>query len=435
MPSSKNRSAYFSRRQKKQDLAAKTVDSVRIAHEKLSYLIKNIFYIYIFANLFSLVTLYTTSDAQLIESSGLLRIPIFGIKVPFVFFVASASMFLIALFVYLSIRFEELDKLDGIEPRHKTPYIFNSQQKAAVQLSNFLLYFLGPITLFVLWEKAYLFKELDRLSAVFGFFVMLSFLAYKKRSQRHVLMGILVFLSLGCFIYFASNPLPLRFLENTLDVAGKDLKRIDMSAYRLNKAVLNHSQLFEAQIRNTDFQEAQLWGANFTRASIYHSNFIYCDIEYADFSKTIIRDVSFSGSKLKHTNFNDTVLFNLSFDAYRPPSGSDNFAKPPIPTNLSYTKFNNAKLVAIKFDNANLNHAEFQNSDLQETSFVNANLNYVNFESTTGLTCEQLQQAKSYRLIDLPYYLRKCELPPRTESKVSKTNSKQKKGKSVVSKK
>jgi len=57
---------------------------------------------------------------------------------------------------------------------------------------------------------------------------------------------------------------------------------------------------------------------------------------------------------------------------------------------------------------------------LQDSSFVNSNLNFVNFQTTTGLTCDQIQQAKSARLVELPYYLRQCELPPLDSTKVSK---------------
>ena len=427
----KYKTAFFSRRQKKLEKDKRFADMQRSTHEKLSTLIKNIFYLYIFTNLFCLVTLFTTSDAYLIENSGLLRIPILSIQVAYEFFVASAAMFLIAIFVYLSIRFEELDTLENVDTQHKLPYIFNSRQKAAVQLSNFLLYFLGPVTLFGITEKSYIFKELDRLSAVLVFFIMLSFMSYKKRSHRHFLLGSLVFLSLGGFIYLVTKPFPFHLMNTAVDLAGRDLKRVEMNGYRLQHAVFNHTQLFEAQIRHTDFYDAQLWGANFNRASIYHSRFVNCDIEYADFGKTILRDVEFLGAKLKQVNFSDTVLFNLTFGPYTPPKEADGLPKAAIQTNLSYAKFNNAKLVAINFDGANLNHAEFNNTDVQESSFVGANLNYTNFQLTTGLTCEQLQLAKSFRLIELPFYLRQCQLPPREESTVSKLETESKKTKKV----
>jgi len=426
---SPSKSAFFSRRHKKLEKEHQIAQMRRSAHEKLSSLIKNIFYLYIFANLFCLVTLFTTSDSYLIENSGLLRIPILAIPVPYQFFVASSAMFLIAIFVYLSIRFEELDTLNNVEAQHKLPYIFNSQQKAAIQLSNFLLYFLGPICLFAITEKSYIFKELDRLSAIFVFFILLSFMSYKKRSERHFLLGTLVFLSLGGFIYLVTSPYPFHLTHSSVDMAGRDLKRVEMNAYRLKNAVFNHTQLFEAQIRHTDFFDSQLWGANFNRASIYHSRFVNCDIEYANFGKTILRDIDFLGAKLKQANFSDTVLFNLRFGSYLPPRDKDGRIQAETQTNLSYAKFNNAKLVALNFDGANLNHAEFSNSDIQEGSFIGANLNYVDFQTTTGLTCEQLQQGKSFRLIELPYYLRNCQLPPLKESTVSKLDIKSNKRK------
>jgi len=426
---SPSKSAFFSRRHKKQEKEKQVANMRRSAHEKLSSLIKNIFYLYIFANLFCLVTLFTTSNSYLIENSGLLRIPIFSIPVPYVFFVASSSMFLIAIFVYLSIRFEELDTLKNVEAQDKLPYIFNSQQKAAIQLSNFLLYFLGPISLFAITEKSFIFKELDRLSAIFVFFILLSFMSYKKRSNRHFLLGTLVFLSLSLFVYLVTSPYPFHIAQTPVDLAGRDLKRVEMNAYRLEKAVFNHTQLFESQIRHTDFYDSQLWGANFSRASIYHTRFINCDIEYANFGKTILRDIEFLGAKLKQANFSDTVLFNLIFGPYTPPRDQDGRIQPEIQTNLSYAKFNNAKLVALNFDGANLNHAEFNNTDIQESSFVDANLNFVNFQTTTGLTCEQLQQGKSFRLIELPYYLRSCQLPPPENPTVSKLEMKKAKKK------
>jgi len=416
---SRFRSAFFSRRQKKLEKESLAINLRRKAHDKLSTLIKNIFYLYIFTNLFCLVTLYTTPDSYLIENSGLLRIPILSIQVPYTFFVASACGFIIAIFVYLSIRFEELDLLDNISAHHKLPYIFNSTQKSAVQLSNFLLYFLGPITIFAIMEKSYIFKELDRLSAIFLFFIMLAFMAYKNRSERHLLLGILVFLSLGSTVYLVFEPYPFQIIKRSIDLAGRDMKRIEMDSYRLQNAVFNHTQFFESQIRYSVFLEAQLWGANFNRASIYHSQFINSDIEYADFGKTIIRDVDFLGTKLKQANFSDSVLFNLSFGSYVPTPDPDGRLKPALPTNLSYAKFNNAKMVSVNFDGANLNHAEFSNSDLQESSFVGANLNFANFQTTMGLTCEQLKQAKSFRLVELPVYLRECELSATEESTVS----------------
>lgn len=397
--------SFFQRKHRNDQSRQQRMESSKTEHARLSQLIKNIFYLYIFANLFCLITLYTVSDEEIIKANARILVPILNIELPFVFFIASGSMVVFSLFIYLSIRFEELDKISAMT---KLPYIFNSRQRATRQLTSFILYFLGPITIAMFAERAYLFRELDRMPAAVVFFIILSLLTYKKRSHHNFLVGSAIVLLLGLFAYITAQPKPVQLLQHRLDMGGQNLTRVQIGGYRLIRPIFNHTQLFESNIRDTQFKTAEFWGVNFSRSSIYNSEFTGVNAEYADFTKTIIRDVTFKGSNLKQVDFSDAVLFNVGFAATDPSVDSKGIRLPLEISNLSHAKFAATRLVSVKFDTANLANAEFINSDIQNSSFKDSLLTNVDFQTTTGLTCEQLSQAKSHEGIKLPYHLVDC---------------------------
>ncbi|MFV2057098.1 MAG: pentapeptide repeat-containing protein, partial [Thiohalomonadales bacterium] len=328
-------------------------------------------------------------------------------QVSFAFFLVSGITIIISTFVYLVIRFEELDKIKAPE---KIPYIFNSTQRATQQVSVFIIYLLGPITVLMFADKANMLVTMDRLSAVLAFFIFISILSYKKRSKHQLALAISSALFAAIFVYLMSFPLAVRLFETRPDLVGANLKGVQLENYRLRNALFNHTRFTEATIIDTSMENIAMWGSKFDKASIYNTEIKNSVADYANFNHSIIRDVTFKNVTLKQAQFNDAILFNVSFIQMDTATREKNASKDSTTMDLSNTEFNNTILVAVNFDNTILSNANFYDTDLESVSFNNAVLARTNFSTARNLSCEKLQQARITEGIIKPAYLRKCKL-------------------------
>jgi len=398
---------FFKKKRTQRRDKIEKLSKLNAAHYQLSNLIKNVYYFYIFINLYSLLTLYTSSDEQLIKSSAHITIPILNSQVPFTFFLVSGITLIMTIFVYLVIRFEELEKIKALD---KTPYIFNSDLRSTRQIATFITYILGPITVLMFVEKAYLFTSMDRLSAVLAFFVFISFMSYRQRSKYQVSLAIAGLISVSLFFYLLIVPTTIRLFDTRTDLVGANLRGVQIEKFRLSNAMFNHTRFSEATILDSTLKNIEMWGSNFEKASIYNTKIINSMADYAKFNYSIIRDVEFVDVNLKQSQFNEAVLFNVSFTTTKR-SRSKQISKEEVyQTDLSNSEFNQTIMVSVSFDNAILSNANFYHTDLESVTFKNAVLTRTNFSTAKNLSCEKLQQARSTEKLIKPAYLRKCAL-------------------------
>ena len=398
---------FFKKKRSQRNDKIEQRNKLNLAHKQLSNIIKNVYYFYIFINLYSLLTLYTSSDEQLIKSSAHIIIPILNSQVPFTFFLVSGITLIMTIFVYLVIRFEELGKIKATE---KMPYIFNSEQRSTRQIATFITYILGPITVLMFVEKAYLFTSMDRLSAILAFFVFISFMSYRQRSKYQATLAIAGLTSMMIFFYLLIVPTTIRLFDTRADLVGANLNGVQIEKIRLSSAMFNHTRFSEATILDTTLENIEMWGSNFEKASIYNTKIINSMADYAKFNYSILRDVEFEDVNLKQSQFSEAVLFNVSF-ATSTKTRSSKLARDEVyQTDLSNSEFNQTIMVSVKFDNAILSNVNFYDTDLESVSFKNAVLNRTNFSTAKNLSCEKLQQARSTEKLIKPVYLHKCKL-------------------------
>jgi len=173
---------------------------------------------------------------------------------------------------------------------------------------------------------------------------------------------------------------------------------INMGLTYLCKARLRHANLQEVNLYRANLQRASLQNINLRKANLQGTNLKQCNLDQADLKAADLQNTNLQDANLYKINLQDANLYSANLQAANLCSA-----------NLQGTSLQSANLQEANLYGANLQGAFLYQANLQETSLqaanlqeaflseVNlqgANLYKANLQGATGLSPEQLNQAK-----------------------------------------
>ena len=206
-----------------------------------------------------------------------------------------------------------------------------------------------------------------------------------------------------------------------IDLRGLRFVEADLSQFCLAGADLSGAWMTRANLTNTILHKTDFSGkpsaAKLTKAFLGSTNFSGAQLNYVDFSDSQLENANFSGTRLYEAVFVEAYLSEASFYKARPIKADFTGAY------LEQANLNCAILTRATLDNAILDRAILKN-----TSLRGATLNDTSFHGVTGLTQEQLKEARCQKWrppLGLPNGL----MQPSKRNCDDKTNSNEEGGK------
>lgn len=408
-------------------------DRMRDVIDKASQHARMIYYLYLGFISYCAVTVFSTTDRQLVLKGHTTELPILGVSVPLEGFFIVAPLLCIGLFVYFMLYLYRLNTLVGeldkycrnplnkhnFNRRELYPWMINIARDPEPGLIGLLqklivgltLWFTLPTTLFI-----FAFKFAKKHDEIFSYMlsgitftsIFLVILFYQQLNpQRYInklqntLTGIslVVVLTASFFVTFMIIP---RINDGDFKWANLDLRNeilvavpkeseqfeqgywVDLEGVNLNGANLSNSVLKRGNLRGAKLKNANLTGANLHRADmafihVYKEDgpdkLIITDLQETVFLRADLRGADLRKADLQWADFNGANL-----------QGSDLRGADLQWARLINSDIRNAKLgnfYTLKVINSvyefNLNwgkleNANFGNSNLQETDLSGVNL-------------------------------------------------------------
>jgi hypothetical protein len=154
--------------------------------------------------------------------------------------------------------------------------------------------------------------------------------------------------------------------EPVISLAGANLTNTDLSSIRLA-----NSDLSDVWLTNTDLSRADLRETNLSESYLSNVSLSYASLRNADLSNTNLSNTNLSNTNLSEANLNEANLSEANL------SGA----------NLRKTDLREADLSEVNLSRANLSDADLNKADLSDA---------------TGVTDEQLAQAKTLEGATMP---------------------------------
>jgi hypothetical protein len=252
-------------------------------------------------------------DVHLLGVSSEIKLPIANISVDYFAFLTIGPLVLIGLVVYLHVFLQSAIDLGRPEGARPLPYLFNMENRLAVLLAGFLLYWLPVLLLFVFAWKA-LPQPQARLwlgLAAAGMGVAMTYLRLARlppdsppwwtRRLRVVLVAF--------GLLFAVQLLTGGVLQTrTLRLYKADLSKRDLSGQYLQGAKMEQADLKGANLRKARMRDANLTGAvldgasNLSDAQLRSAKLLDARMITANLSGADLRDADLSGARLDGAN-------------------------------------------------------------------------------------------------------------------------------------
>jgi uncharacterized protein YjbI with pentapeptide repeats len=389
-------------------------DSSDWQHKNLEEASKNtrgIFYLYLGAVAYCLLTVMGTSDRQLLLGERT-QLPIVNVAVPLVGFFYFSPLLLMLVYAYFQMY---LQRIQGLKSQLRStgswqyrriyPWMINiaddpepglvgRAQKIVVALA---LWWSLPLVMqvFYLW----ILKRHDRLMSTVLFcesaagmaLVIISWWLYHKRTRFEKIKFAILMIAWFCIPHFLLGPkylprLPQRvvqFISNAgfgpnLNLSFQNLieeknakystiplvnlRGVDLTWATLNSCILARADLRDAKLQHAYLEKSDFRGAWFTGANLDSSS-----AQYARFDSSIDSSASFVGTNLSHANFQHATLKRVDFRG--------------------------AQLVDVRLDSAVADSARFEGCIMYDIVFTGANLNSCIF-SHTKLSNVELRHAQ-----------------------------------------
>jgi len=353
---------------------------------------RTIYFIYIVFLVFCALTLFSTTDRQLILNDSTVRLPLINLDLSLNGFFLVAPIMATFIFMYFQFYFVNLNKLvselnSAVDKRRLYPWFFNYIQDREPSvfgiLQNFTVQFslwwslplvLSLFSLQYIKKHDLLFSYILSVLLLFGCVIVVMFrsrveyirdnagLETKKWCwicRKHISKYVFIFFVLVFFSVYIYKIIPksirgeLQFFTGNLsyqilitkpdiDYAGLywvNLKGVHLEGANLNSAVLKRADLTEAHL-----QKASLISANCEQTDLKRAN-----LEEAMLWKANLAGADLRGAKVGHSSLIGVDLQGATLQ------GAD----------LRSVNFAEAKLDGADFDGANLYHAQFLNVDLR----------------------------------------------------------------------
>jgi alkaline phosphatase D len=375
------------------------IEQLRSRHKEISGNIRIVFRYLLGIFLFCAITLGGIGDADLLTSTGQIKLPILNFLINFAAFFLIGPLFMVAATAYLHI-FLEYHRKQLIPPHEATPYIFNLSGYAAKIVTWILAYFLTPATLFFFAWKGSPIPVTKNFLLVLtaATSVMLTFAHMRRYNQRNSYWIVAIYFCLIALLicFFSLAILKKDFLFRPVNVANAQLSGKQLRNLDLRYARFNNSNLEGVDLTNRD-----LTGADFTDSNLSNAILAGAKLEDVKLVRTIL-----TGADLKEAIIIRPQLFDISVDQ------KTRIAKKWIQINdlyvkgirrfgkedLSYARLRQANLFGADLRNTNLVFSDLRGANLARAFMSGAELKgsalaYADLRAAEGLTVEQLRSA------------------------------------------
>ncbi len=176
-----------------------------------------------------------------------------------------------------------------------------------------------------------------------------------------------------------------------LEAPGVSLNGINLRKANLKNADLSGAKLIEADLRGSDLRWADLTKADLTKAKLEGAKLEGAKLEGAKLIEVDLKDVLFKGVKSKGDNESNDAqkLFENWGNLWKPKKDLSTLELSKV--NLSKVNLSEANL-----SEANLRQADLRQADLSGANLIEADLSGADLSEATGLTVEQVRQAKNW---------------------------------------
>lgn len=168
-----------------------------------------------------------------------------------------------------------------------------------------------------------------------------------------IAFGVLLIAVLVGYFYFMMRPIRCTPICVGANLAGRDLRGLDLQSVSFVEANLTGVNLRGANLREADFSGAQLVGANLRNTDLTDAQMIGADMTRANLNESLLKGADLSGAILSEADLTGLDLTE---------------------TVVNGASFSKAKLTGVQLQNANLTGIDFSSSNLSGADFTNANL-------------------------------------------------------------
>ena len=301
------------------------LDELKDQHANVSSILRRSMYALLGFSAYCLLALGTT-DKSLLVAADSITLPIIGAAVTYSGFLFVAPLVIIAITAHVHIFLSLLRKVEarvnGLARVHrpseeevltnynKEPAVFNLNTTTARIITNFLFYWLSPITV-----AAFYIKSLPRpepepvilllVTSVLVIWMIVTGVRRIRSMSPHMklafasmsIIAIVVFVSIDMSArYLSINGLSVLPVNRTLHLYKAQLSGVDLRSYQLAKADLRDADMSGADLRGVNLERANLSGANLSGALLNEST-----MDEAIFEKTDLRGADLSNASIRNT--------------------------------------------------------------------------------------------------------------------------------------
>lgn len=311
-------------------------------HDEITQRIRQLAVWLIGVCLFCVVTLFGTTDADILRSAGTVELPVLNYTIGLSGFLVLAPLSLVALTIYLHLFVGEHRRYSLPTPSAR-PMVANFRHPTAQAVTAIMFYAGVPATLGVfvwkMWPWSMGLNLLYAFATVAGGLLLVLAYRTERRHRGWLVPGVAV---IACAIVLGMN---LLLDQRSIDLRGEDLKEADLRGADLKNSRMQESDLSRAQLNGT-----KLGGANLTRASLREIDGLRLQAP-----RTVFPFANLQGADLRSANLEEASLFRADLR------------------------------------DANLQWARLKGANLYKTNLRGADMRYVR-----GLMCLDLWQAENW---------------------------------------
>lgn len=365
---------------------------------------RNVFLAMVGGCVYAWLTIWTTTDAELIINTAMTRLPIFQTEVPIVGFYWAAPLLLLALYfyfhLYLQGLWEALACLPAIFPdgsavdqkcypwllmslaRAHVPMLERSQPPLwwmRVGLSLLTAWGLVPLTLFLLWLR-YLPRHdsagvvlliASLLAAIWSgiFFYRLMRATLKRTAITHSgrfpvseVAGVTLAAAVTVTISYGAigSGKQMEFLGYGFYA---ELSKVDISKAEIEGVDLRFAEAVTANLEGADLEGTNLQGANLQGANLGQVNLKKANLQGAVLKKANLQGANLKWADLRGANLSETNLFKAKLTGANLKGA-----------NLSNACLRSAVLKGVILEESNLRGADLTEARLGGSNLTKANL-------------------------------------------------------------
>ncbi|WP_339729031.1 pentapeptide repeat-containing protein [uncultured Gimesia sp.] len=383
---------------------------------------RTLFLTLIIACMYSWLTMWSASDANIITNNSGLTLPIVNVSLPVTAFFWVTPCIVLAVYAYFLLYFQQLLERLSLAPavfpdgktldeqadpwiilsfirRHLSSIDLNERDKYQYWLIVFLVWWIVPITLVGLWQR-YLVTHnlLPACWIILWCLVSIEMRLYfyrlaistisgsvyvRKKGRwswlvkyRHSLSSFLILVGLSLCAKYIYVPFFWRANLEGAELNEVILRGCDLQKANMYKAIMNEADLSGSDLNGADLRESSLNGTDLSRNNL----------EGADLSGAHLEGASFRGADLKGAYFIGAHLEKASFESLERSinqwngNGRINENLAAHETRLEGAVFSHAYLQDASFSvKANLNDIDFSAAHLEGARLGNAHLERSDF--------------------------------------------------------